>query len=408
MNRPVHVIVGAGQAGANAAAELRRQGFSGRVLLVGDEPHPPYERPPLSKDVLLRPQDTRCAVHPAGFYEEQGIELKLGVSALALDAEARVLRLADGQDIAYDKLLLATGARARRLPLLDALGANVHTLRTLVDARGLGAELRPGRRIVLVGAGVIGLELASSAVDLGARVTVVEPARAAMGRCAPPLLSGFLCDAHRRRGVSLRFGTGVDSARRENGDIVLDLQDGTRILADAVIYGIGVEPDIALAQGAGLELDGGIVVDAGCRTSNPHIYAAGDVAVRRGQPRRETWENAQKQGIAAARAMLGLPLDAEGAPWFWTDQCGYNVQCVGDMAAPRWIVRGDLGAPPCVLFGLDAEGALVGAITVNLGREMRSARELVDRRARLAPEVLQDPGQALRALAKAAGEAQPA
>lgn len=406
MHRPVYVIVGAGQAGANAAAELRRQGFTGRVLLVGDEPHAPYERPPLSKDVLLRPQDTRCAVHPEGFYEEQGIELKLGVSALAIDAGTRILRLADGQDIAYDKLLLATGARARRLPLLDALGANVHTLRTLDDARRLAAELRPGRRVVLAGAGVIGLELASSAVDLGARVTVVEPTRRAMGRCAPPLLSGFLCDAHRRRGVSLRFGAGIESARRENGDIVLELQDGTRILADAVVYGIGVEPDVALALGAGLELDGGIVVDAGCRTSSPHIYAAGDAAVRRGQPRRETWENAQKQGIAAARAMLGLPLDTEGAPWFWTDQCGYNVQCVGDMAAPEWIVRGELGAPPCVLFGLDLEGALVGAITVNLGREMRSARELVDRRARLAPEVLRDPAQPLRALAKALGEPQ--
>ncbi|MFC4931417.1 3-phenylpropionate/cinnamic acid dioxygenase ferredoxin--NAD(+) reductase subunit [Massilia sp. GCM10023247] len=406
MNRPVYVIVGAGQAGANAAAELRRQGFAGRVLLVGDEPHLPYERPPLSKDVLLRPHETRCAVHPDSFYREQDIELKLCVSGSALDTALRTLTLASGETIAYDKLLLATGARARRLPLLDALGANVHTLRTLDDATKLAGELRPGRRVLLVGAGVIGLELASSAADLGAQVTVIEAAPAAMARCAPPLLGAFLCEAHRRRGVALHFGAGIARAERQDKEIVLTLQDGTRVAADTVVYGIGVEPDTALAQAAGLALDNGIVVDDQCRTSDPHVYAAGDVASRRdagGRPqRRETWENAQQQGIAAARAMLGLPAEADTAPWFWTDQCGYNVQFVGDMGAPKWIVRGALAAPPCMLFGLDHEGALVGAITVNLGREMRSARELVARRVRLPREVWQDPQQPLRALAKAA------
>lgn len=415
MKRPVYVIVGAGQAGANAAAELRRQGFAGRVLLVGDEAHAPYERPPLSKDVLLRPQETRCAVHPDRFYDDQDIELQLGVAGAVPDAGARTLTLGNGETIAYDKLLIATGARARRLPLLDALGPNVHTLRTLDDARQLAGKLQPGRRIVLVGAGVIGLELASSAVDLGAQVTVIEATPAAMGRCAPPLLGAFLCDVHRGRGVTLRFGTGIASAVREQGEqdeIVLTLEDGTRIAGDAVIYGIGVEPDTALAQAAGLAIDNGVVIDAQCRTPDPHIYAAGDVASRfdaasgRHQ-RRETWENAQQQGIAAARAMLGLAPEPESAPWFWTDQCGLNVQFVGDMAAPEWIVRGELAAPPCVLFGLDGEGALVGAVTVNLGREMRSARELVERRARLARDVLLDPQQPLRALAKAASAPQP-
>lgn len=406
MNRPVYVIVGAGQAGANAAAELRRQGFDGRVLLVGDEPHLPYERPPLSKDVLLRPHETRCAVHPEQFYREHEIELKLCVSGIALDTALRTLTLASGETIAYDKLLLATGARARRLPLLDALGANVHTLRTLDDATKLAGELRPGRRILLVGAGVIGLELASSAADLGAHATVIEAAPSAMGRCAPPLLSDFLCAAHRQRGVTLHFGAGIESAVRENGEIVLALQDGTRVAGDAVIYGIGAEPDTALAQAAGLAIDNGIVVDGHCRTSDPHVYAAGDVASQYDAAsgrhrRRETWENAQQQGIAAARAMLGLPIEREASPWFWTDQCGYNVQFVGDMGAPEWIVRGELAAPPCVLFGLDNQGALVGAITVNLGREMRNARELVNRRAMLPREVLQDPRQALRALARA-------
>ena len=406
MNRSVYVIVGAGQAGANAAAELRRQGFDGRVVLLGDEPHAPYERPPLSKDVLLRPGQTRCAVHAEDFYEQQGIELKVGVPVSGVDPQTRSLTLSNGETLAYDKLLLTTGARARRLPLLDALAENVHTLRTLDDARKLAGELQPGRRILLVGAGVIGLELASSAVDLGAYVTVIETAPSAMGRCAPPLLSQFLCGVHRQRGVTLHFGATLVSASRESGDIVLCLSDGTRIVGDAVIYGIGVEPDTALAKDAGLAIDNGIVIDEQCRTSAPHIYAAGDVASRRDATsghhlRRETWENAQNQGVAAARSMLGMPLDSEAAPWFWTDQCGFNVQFVGNMGAPEWIVRGQLDAPPCVLFGLDEEGALVGAITINLGRDMRSARELVNHRAKLARELLLDPQQALRALAKA-------
>ncbi|NML34158.1 3-phenylpropionate/cinnamic acid dioxygenase ferredoxin--NAD(+) reductase subunit [Paraburkholderia antibiotica] len=407
MNRSVYVIVGAGQAGANAAAELRRQGFDGRVLLLGDEAHAPYERPPLSKDVLLRAASTRCAVHADGFYDEHAIELRLGASVTTLDPHARTVTLANRESIAYDKLLLTTGARARRLPLLDALGANVHTLRTLDDAHRLAGELQPGRRVLLVGAGVIGLELASSAVDLGAQVTVIEAAASAMGRCAPPLVSEFLCDLHRRRGVAFHFGASLARATRENGEIVLHLQDGTRIAGDAVIYGIGAQPDIALAQTAGLEIDNGIVVDEQCRTSDPHIYAAGDVASRRhagsGLYRRhETWENAQKQGSAAARAMLGLAPDAEAAPWFWTDQCGLNVQFVGDMAASDWLVRGQLDGSPCVLLGLDEEGALVGAITIELGREMRSARQLVEQRATLAREVWLDPQQTLRALAKKA------
>ncbi|OLL27984.1 hypothetical protein BTH42_29770 [Burkholderia sp. SRS-W-2-2016] len=405
MNRSTYVIVGAGQAGANAAAELRRQGFDGDVLLIGDEAHAPYERPPLSKGMLLEPEQTRCAVHADGFYDEQRIALRLGVPVVALDRAARTLTLANRDTIAYDKLLLCTGARARRLPLLDALKTNVHTLRTLDDASRLASELQPGRRIVLVGAGVIGLELASSALELGAQVTVIEAAGSALGRCAPPLLSEFLCDVHRSRGVSFYFGATLVDAIREASEIVLSLLDGTRIAADAVIYGIGAQPDTALAQAAGLAIDNGIAIDANYRTSDPHIYAAGDVASRQhaasGIYRRlETWENAQKQGIGAARAMLGVAGEADAAPWFWTDQCGLNVQFAGDMAAPHWLVRGQLDGSPCVLLGLDEHGALSGAITINLGREMRSARQLVERRAKFARDVWLDAGRSLRELAK--------
>jgi len=405
MNPSIFVIVGAGQAGAQAAAELRRQGFDGRVVLIGDEAHAPYERPPLSKDVLLRPEAARCTIHPNSFYTENAIELKLGVAVTAIDTAARTVTLSDGSTLSFDKLLLTTGARARRLPMLDALGDGVHTLRTLDDARRLMPALKPGSRVLLVGAGVIGLELASSAADLGAQVTIIEQATQAMMRCSPPILSAHLCDLHRTRGVVLHMGVPLTQAARENGEIVLTLSDGTRIVGDAVIYGIGAVPDTGLAVAAGLTVENGIVVDGRCRTSHPDIYAAGDVACQRDGPtgqtvRRETWENANNQAIAAARAMLGVAPDANGEPWFWTDQCGLNIQFVGDMSAPEWLVRGQLDAPPCMLFGLDAEGALVGAITVNQGREMHSAKQLVAKRAHIAREVLLDAQQPLRSLAR--------
>jgi 3-phenylpropionate/trans-cinnamate dioxygenase ferredoxin reductase subunit len=405
MNASTIVIVGAGQAGALAAAELRQQGYAGRLVLIGEEAHAPYERPPLSKDVLLQPQTARCAIHGEGFYAEQNIELKLRVAVTALNAHARTIALANGESIVFDELLLATGARVRRLPMLDALGDNVHTLRTLDDAQRLLPVLQAGKRVLLVGAGVIGLELASSAVDLGAQVTVIEQAPRAMARCAPPLLTEHLCDVHRSRGVVLHLGAPLAAATRENGAIVLTLEDGTRITGDALIYGIGVEPETALAQAAGLHVDNGIVIDAQCRTSHAHIYAAGDAASQWDEAsgrhqRRETWENANHQAQTAARAMLGLAPDVLEADWFWTDQCGLNIQFAGDMAAPEWLARGTLDAPPCVLFGLDGEGALVGAITVNQGRDMRSAKALIGKRARISRETLANPAQNLRNLAR--------
>ncbi|MEM5296641.1 3-phenylpropionate/cinnamic acid dioxygenase ferredoxin--NAD(+) reductase subunit [Burkholderia sp. JPY481] len=407
MTSSTFVIVGAGQAGANAAAELRHQGFDGRIVLVGDEAHAPYERPPLSKDVLLRPEETRCAMYADDFYQQKRIELRLGVTVVGLDLSSHVLALSTGESVAFDKLLIATGARARRLPLLDALGEGVHTLRTLDDARRLRDDLRPGRHVIVVGAGVIGLEIASSAVDLGARVTVLEAGPRAMGRNAPSMLADWLCDVHRGRGVELIFGAQIESAARVGGEIVLTLGDGTTVTGDTVLYGVGAIPDTALAEAAGLAIANGIAVDAQYRTSHPDVFAAGDVAGRQDPVtgrvvRLETWENAQNQGVAAARAMLGLTVEAPGAPWFWTDQCGLNIQLVGEMAASDWVVRGALDAPPAVLFGLDAGGALTGAITVNQGRDMRSLRELVARHVVLAREVLADSAQSLRNLAKVA------
>lgn len=405
MTEAVFVIVGAGQAGAMAAAELRQQGFTGQLILIGAEPHLPYERPPLSKDALLQPDSTRCQIFADTFYPQQAITLKLGVSVQAIDPAAHQLQLSDGSTQAFDKLLLTPGATVRRLPLLDQLGDDVYTLRSLDDAQRLRAALRPGQRVLLVGGGVIGMELASSACELGVHASVIECSPSIMARCAPPLLRDYLTEVHRQRGVAVHLGQPLVAAQRHaSGDITLTLADGRQLTGDAVVYGIGVIPDTTLAEQAGLAVAQGIVIDASSRTSHPDIYAAGDACCQidpaSGQHlRRETWESAKNQAVAAAHAMLGLPLPAVDVPWFWTDQCGLNIQFAGDMQAPEWLVRGELAQGQAVLFGLN-DGVLTGAITVNQGREMRSARQLIAKQARLPHAVLQDPAQSLRNLAR--------
>ena len=400
------VIVGAGQAGATAAAELRRRGFDGRIVLIGDEPHLPYERPPLSKDMLLKPGDTRIALFPASFYDEQRIELRLGARVAVIDPERHVVTLADGATLGFGKLLLATGARARRLPVLDRLGDGVHTLRTLDDAHALGRALRAAERLLIVGGGVIGMELASSAVELGVRATVIEPASDVMERCAPSIVRGHLRALHAARGVALLTGRRVAGAARDDDGFALTLDDDTELRGDMIVYGIGVEPDDALARAAGLRTDGAIVVDAACRTSHPDVFAAGDNAVQQRVPggctvRRETWDNANRQAACAAAAMLGVLDEAPHVPWFWSDQCGMNMQFAGDVMADEWIVRGDLAGSSCVLFGL-RDGIVTGGVTLDRAQDMRAVRTLIERRARLAPAVLADLTQNLRELAKGA------
>lgn len=406
MNVSRIVIIGAGQAGANAATELRRRGFAGGIVLVGDEAHPPYERPPLSKDALLHPEQAKLLLYPAEAYAEQGIELKLGLRATGIDADAHVVSLSNGETLGYDKLLLTTGAQARRLPQLDALGDVVHTLRTIEDARRIREQLKPGAHALLVGAGVIGLELASSLVELGATAEVIDPAPRAMLRNSPELLSRFLQATHEARGVRFHFGTSIAEARRDaDGRVLATLDNGETLAGDLLVYGIGVVTDGSLAESAGLHtVRGAIVVDERCRTSHPDIYAAGDAVLQvhtEGQHQRiETWENANLQSTAAVCDILGLEAPTTSVSWFWTDQCGLNIQFAGDMAAPRWVLRGALEQPPFVLFGLDDEGAIGAAITVNQGRDMRPAKDLIAKRARVPVETLTAAETNLRALAK--------
>jgi len=327
-----------------------------------------------------------------------------GVAVQALDPRAHALKLADGGRLFYDKLLLATGARARRLPLLDGLGAGVHTLRTVDEARALAGSLRNGRRLAIVGGGVIGLEVAASAVELGVAVTVIEQADSVMARNAPAVLSRFLEGVHRQRGVQLLTGHRLVDALRDGDVFVLGLDDGTHVQAETVVYGVGAEPNMELARDAGLAVGNGIVVDGNCRTSDADVFAAGDNACQWDASagrhvRRETWESANRQAETAASAMLGHAPDPGGVPWFWTDQYGMNIQFAGDMHAPTWIGRGTLDDPSFVLFGLQGE-TLTGAVTVNRGQDMRSLKELIAMQASVAPEVLADRTQNLRTLAK--------
>lgn len=406
MQTPHIVIIGGGQAGATAAAELRRRDFAGQITLVGEEPHLPYERPPLSKDALLDPDNVQLTLHPASFYNEQNISLKLGIRAEAIDAQQGCVTLSNGETLRYDSLLLATGAQARRLPELDALGSVSHVLRTLDDANRIRAQLKPGSHVLVVGAGVIGLELASSLVALGAIVELIDPASRIMSRNAPEILSQYLQTVHEARGVRFHLGTQVSKARLdEEQKVALTLSNGQQLQGDLLTYGVGVTIDTRLADSAGLHTEqGAIVIDEYGRSSQPAIYAAGDTTVQIGLDgrwqRQETWENANRQACMAVCHMLDQEPAQASPAWFWTDQCDLNIQFAADMAAAHWIVRGNLDTPPFALIGLDPEGAICGAITVNQGRDMRPLKELIEHRAVLPLEVWTDPSQNLRNLAK--------
>ncbi len=379
---PVHVVVGGGQAGAAAASAMREAGFAGRIVLVGAEPHLPYERPPLSKDVLVKPETAHFAIHPESYYAEKGIECRFGDAAVHFDLDEKRLELASGETLAFDKLLLATGARARAYPLLDQLGSGVYTLRTLDDAEALRGHIWPGRRVLVVGGGVIGLEVAASAVAMGAAVTVIERGERLMARGAPAPMVEALTALHREHGVVFELGAELVEATRANTrEITLKAADGRVFTGDLVVYGIGVELNADLAISAGLRVEDGIVVDECGRTSHPAVYAAGDVA-RQWNPafgshlRFETWANAQNQGTGVGRSMVtGEPCGFE-VPWYWTDQYGHNFQVAGAQQADEWLRRGDEGALKSTVFGLK-DGVVVGAFTIDNGREMRPARAMI-------------------------------
>jgi NADPH-dependent 2,4-dienoyl-CoA reductase/sulfur reductase-like enzyme len=372
------VIIGAGQAGGHAAIALRDAGYSGRIVLLGEETERPYERPPLSKQMLMPGEPPPVAYfHPETHYSSRDITLMLGVRATGIDVANARVQLADGPPLAYEHLLLATGGRARRLAVPGA--ERVLYLRTLEDARRLRPHLSPGARVVCVGAGVIGLEIAASAVGHGCEVTVIEAGPAVMGRFLPPELAAWMAALHRRHGVDLRLGVGVAEITPTH----LRLTDGVDLLADLVIAGIGMERNTELAEAAGITLDGGIAVDEFGRTNLPGIYAAGDVAafwVPRLQRRLrlETWRHAQDHGAAVGRSIAGKGTPYDEIPWFWSDQHGVNLQMAGTAdGMVQSVLRGTMEAPAFSLWLLDAQTHVLGVVAINAPRDVRAGMMLM-------------------------------
>ena len=399
-----HIIVGAGQAGGWAAIAMRQAGFAGRILLIGEESWRPYERPPLSKAVLTDAQEPPVAYfHTAERYAEQGIELLLSTSVTELDPTAHLVRLSDGRTLPYDKLLLTVGGRARHLPIHG--GEKALYLRTIEDARLIRTRLATARRVLCIGAGVIGLEIASSARARGAEVTVLEALPRAMGRSVSPEGAQFVERLHRDAGVTLHFGVIVDAiADDSSGGLHVACRGGGEFAGDLVIAGVGMQRNLPLAETAGLTLEGGIVVDEFGRTSAPDIYAAGDVTAfhhplfdRR--LRLESWRHAQNHGIAVGKAMCGDMTPYDDIPWFWTDQHGVNLQVAGLPAdAARTIVRAN--APPNVFTAVHfaEDGSVIGVTAANNPREIRAGQALIKSRRPVDPEAVADASVPLQRL----------
>ncbi|OYU04966.1 MAG: pyridine nucleotide-disulfide oxidoreductase [Pseudomonas sp. PGPPP1] len=396
MNAPL-IIVGAGHAGGRAALTLREEGYTGRLILIGDEPHLPYERPPLSKGLLQGTTDLAgCSLCDSDRLAELGIEHIAGNPVTQLQPQQHRLQLADGQWLPYAGLLLATGGRARRLPQVQA---NVLYLRTHDEALALRSVLNPGTRLVVVGGGFIGLEVAATARGLGCEVTVLEAGPRLAGRVLPPVISQALLELHREQGVDVRLNVALESIQADSVQLV----DGQLLPCDLVVVGIGMQPNIELATAAGLEVGQGIRVDDYLRTSAPNIYAAGDVCeFRLGGlfQRQETWRNAEAQGRHAALNLLGRETPFEALPGFWSDQYHWGLLTVGVMS-PSVVTRA-LPGGGLLLFYLDAEQHLQGACGWapgnSVAKDIKLCERLIAARIPLNPTGLADPELSLKHL----------
>jgi len=398
-----HVIVGASLAGAKAAEALREEGHDGPIVMIGAERERPYERPPLSKGYLLgKTAREKIYVHPAQWYREHDVDLMLGTSVTAIDPAAHTVTLADGSRLGYAKLLLATGSAPRRLPVPGADRENVLYLRTVEDSERIRAAFRPGARVVVIGAGWIGLETAAAARTAGAQVTVLEMAELPLLRVLGPEAAQVFADLHRAHGVEMRFGIQV-AWLTESG---VRLGDGSLVEADMVIVGIGITPNTALASAAGLEVDNGVRTDEHLRTSHPDIFAAGDVANAfhplLGKPIRvEHWANALHQPRTAARSMLGQEAVHDRVPYFFTDQYDLGMEYTGYVEPDGYdevVFRGDVAAREFIAFWL-ADGRVLAGMNVNVWDVTDPIRDLVRSGRPVDQAALSDPEVPLDSLA---------
>lgn len=400
------VVVGAGQAGQSLAETLRKEGYEGRVVLIGEEPVRPYQRPPLSKKYLLgEMEEERLYFRPESFYADQNIETRWNARVAAIDLEARAVRLEDGEAIAFDKIALTTGSRPRLLPA--AIGGDlggVYPVRTLADIDAMAAEFAPGRRVLIVGGGYIGLEAASVAAKLGLKTTVVEMAPRILARVASEATSEYFMRLHGAHGVEIRTGVGLDRLEGDGGRVARAvLSDGSVLDIDFVIVGVGIAPNAELAEAAGVPVENGIAVDQTGRTLSPDVYAAGDCASFPWGGKRirlESVQNAIDQAEVAAKAMLGQDARYEPVPWFWSDQYDVKLQIVGlSQGHDQTVLRpGKDEWSQSIWYFRD--GDLISVDAMNDPRAYMVAKRLLEMGRSPTPEQVGDPELELKTLIK--------
>jgi 3-phenylpropionate/trans-cinnamate dioxygenase ferredoxin reductase subunit len=371
-----YVIAGASLAGAKAAEALREEGFDGRVILIGEETERPYERPPLSKDYMLGKADRETIyVHPEGWYAEHDVDLRLGTTVTGVDPGSHLVRLGDGSSLRYTKLLLATGSSPRRLPVPGADQEGVLYLRSVQDSDRIKEAFGTAARVAVIGGGWIGLETAAAARAAGVEVTVLEAAELPLLRVLGRQVAQIFADLHRNQGVDLRGGVGVQEIISQNGTATgVRLADNSFVQADAIIVGVGITPNVGLAAAAGLDTDNGIKVGAQLRSSNPDIYAAGDVAnafhpLLGRHVRVEHWANALNQPAVAAKAMLGQEAAYDLVPYFFTDQYDLGMEYAGYVGPDSYrevVFRGHPDQGEFIAFWLGHEGQVLAGMNVNV------------------------------------------
>ena len=402
------VIVGAGQAAAQACASLRQFGYAGALTLIGDEPALPYQRPPLSKAYMKGDlAEERLYFKPQDWYDSQSIDVMRNTRVTAIDRAARTVTTDSGKSLDYDALIISTGSRPRALPVPGAELGNVFDLRDLKDVEAIRPHMQAGRRLVIVGAGYIGLEAAAVARQLGLEVTVLEMADRVLARVTSPVMSKFFEDEHKRQGVDIRTGARLAELRGAQTVQSAVLADGTDIPADIVLVGIGILPNQELAAEAGIACKNGIIVDRDARTNDPRVFAAGDCAhrplVHYGRDGRlESVHNAIEQGKLAAAAIMGKPRPVEDCPWFWSDQYDLKLQIAGlSEGYDQIVVRGNPDDRKFAAFYL-RNGKLIAVDAINSAPEFIVAKKLIMSGASLAPETLGDTSISMKEIAAAA------
>lgn len=401
---PTFVIVGAGLAGATAAATLRMDGFDGTIVLIGKEPHPPYERPPLSKQYLRGEVPFEKAwVRPAGFYEANAIDTRFGDAAVRIDTAGRKVELASGRSVRYDKLLIATGVRNRRPPIPGLELQNVFDLRSVEDADALRSQIVPGRKAAVIGMGFIGCEVAASLRQKDVDVVCIEPSPSPLFRVLGEQVGRVVAALHQERGVETLFDDAVTRFEGERRVERVTTRRGRTIDCDFAVVGVGVEPVVDFLADSGVETDNGVLVDEYCRTNVEDVYAAGDVAnhfhpVFRQRMRVEHWQNAMQQGAAAARSMLGTGMPYDPVHWFWSDQYDVNLQYAGfHQGWDEFVIRGDSDSRSFIAFYLNNR-RIDAVVALNRGKDVRRAMPLIKARATVDPDHLADEAVDLRSL----------